>query len=73
MLVWSYKENVCHICQVIKQRKTWKILENTYSVAEFSEVYSKPSHTTKIGHFVEIVINSFEPLTIFAENTILDI
>ena len=33
------------------------LLENTYSVAEFWEVYSEPSRTTKIKHFVEIVNN----------------
>ena len=42
--------------------KTWKLLENTYFVAEFSEVYSQPNRTTKIHHFVEIV-KSFNPLT----------
>ena len=44
--------------------KTWKLQENTYSVAELSEVYSEPSRTTKIDHFVEIN-KSFKPLTGF--------
>ena len=47
-------------------------MENTYFVAKFSEAYSESSQRTKTEHFVEIV-NSFEPLTIFTENSILDV
>ena len=47
-------------------------MENTYFVAKFSEAYSEPCQRTKTEHFVEIV-NSFEPLTIFTENSILDV
>ena len=36
------------------------------------KAYSEPSQTTKIYHFVEKV-NSFEPLTIFAEKSILHV
>ena len=46
-------------------------MENTYSVAEFSGACSEHSQTTKVEHFVEIV-NSFEPLTIFAEKSFLE-
>ena len=51
--------------------ETWKLQENTYSVAELSEVYSETSQTIKIYHFVEIN-KSFKPLTVFTENFILD-
>ena len=71
MLVWSYKENICHTCDITKQTKAWKLFENTYSVAEFSEAYSEASQTTKIEHFVE-TINSLELLAIFAEHSILE-
>ena len=35
-------------------------------------MYLESNQTSKIEHFVEI-INSFEPLTIFTENSILDV
>ena len=38
-------------------------MENTYSVADFSKVYSKPSRTTKTQYFLEI-INSLEPSSV---------
>ena len=44
-------------------------MENTYSVAEFLEAYSEATQTTKIDHFV---VNSFDQLTIFTENSIID-
>ena len=44
---------------------------NIYIVVEFTKADAEPSRTTKIEHFVEIV-KSFEPLTSFAENSILE-
>ena len=62
---------ICHTCLLIKKIKIWELLEHIYVVAELSEAYSEPSHTTKIEHFV-VIVNSFEPLTIFTENSLLD-
>ena len=47
-------------------------MENTYFVVELLMMYSEPSQTMKIEHFVEIV-KSLKPLTIFTENAILDV
>ena len=49
--------NICSICQV--------------SMCHL-EVYSEPCQTSKIEHFVKIV-NDFQPLSIFAKRSILDI
>ena len=63
---------ICHACVLIKEIKIWRLLESTYVVSELSEAYSEPSQTTKIEHFV-VIVNSSELLTIFAENSILDV
>ena len=64
MLFSIYEQNICHTCLLIKKRQVWKLLENTYHVAEFLEAYSEPSQKIKNQHFVEI-INTFELLIIF--------
>ena len=55
-----------------KKREVSKLMKHKCSIAEFSEVYPEPSRITKIEHFVKIV-NSFERLTSFAENSFVDV